>query len=100
VARSRSVQRHRVAAGKILPGLAPGTPGADPAAITGPERSALVSALQTLAPRQREALILMYYADLPDARIASAMRISKGAVKSHTAQAMSSLRAELRTTDR
>jgi RNA polymerase sigma-70 factor (sigma-E family) len=100
VTRSRSALRHRVAAGKILPGLAPGTPGSDPAAITEPEHSAVVSALQALAPRQREALILMYYAELPDAQIASAMRISKGAVTSHTAQAMSSLRAELRAADR
>ena len=89
-----------MAAGKILPALAPGTSGASPAALTELERSALVSALQTLAPRQREALILTYYAGLPAAQIASAMRVSQGAVNSHTAQAMSSLRAELRTTNR
>jgi RNA polymerase sigma-70 factor (sigma-E family) len=96
VARSRSARRHRVAAGTTLPAL---TPGASPAALTEPERSVLVSALQTLTPRQREVLVLMYYAALPQAQIASAMRISKGAVKSHTTQAISSLRAELRTTD-
>jgi RNA polymerase sigma-70 factor (sigma-E family) len=100
VTRSRSALRHRAAAGKILPALAPGTSGASPAALTELERSALVSALQTLAPRQREALILTYYAGLPAAQIASAMRVSQGAVNSHTAQAMSSLRAELRTTNR
>jgi DNA-directed RNA polymerase specialized sigma24 family protein len=38
----------------------------------------------------------MYYAGLPEAQIAAAMRISHGAVKNHTTQAMSSLRAELR----
>ena len=100
VTRSRSALRHRAAAGKILPALAPGTSGASPAALTELERSVLVSALQTLAPRQREVLILAYYADLPDARIASAIRISKGAVKSHTTQAMSSLYAELRAANR
>jgi RNA polymerase sigma-70 factor (sigma-E family) len=100
VTRSRSARRHRVAAGKILPALTPGIPGASPAGLTELERSALVLALQTLAPRQREALVLTYYARLPEAQIASAMRISKGAVKSHTTQAMSSLRAELRTTSR
>ena len=42
----------------------------------------------------------MYYADLPDAQIASAMKISKDTVKSHAVQAISSLCAELRRTDR
>jgi RNA polymerase sigma factor (sigma-70 family) len=96
VTRSRSALRHRMAAGKILPALAPGTP----AALTELERSALVFVLRALAPRQREALVLMYYAGLPKAQIASAMRISQSAVKSHTTQAMSSLRAELRTANR
>jgi RNA polymerase sigma-70 factor (sigma-E family) len=100
VTRSRSALRHRLAAGKILPALVPATSGASPAALTELERSALVLALQTLPPRQREALVLTYYAGLPDAQIASAMRVSPGAVNSHTAQAMSSLRAELRTTNR
>jgi len=98
VTRSRSALRHRMTADKILPTLVPGTPGASPPALTELERSALVLALRTLAPRQREAVVLMYYAGLPDAQIASAMRISQGAVKIHTNQAMSSLGAELRTT--
>jgi RNA polymerase sigma-70 factor (sigma-E family) len=100
VTRSRSALRHRLAAGKILPAFQPCTPSASPAALTEPERSALVFALRTLAPRQREALVLMYYAGLPEAQIASAMRISKAAVKNHTTQAMSSLRAELHTANR
>jgi RNA polymerase sigma-70 factor (sigma-E family) len=100
VTRSHSALRHRAATGTILPVVAPGTARASPAELTELERSALISALQTLTPRQREALVLTYYADLPEAQIASAMRISKGAVKSETTRAMSSLRAELRTTNR
>ena len=100
VTRSRSALRHRMVARKTLPALAPGAPGASPAAITELGYSALASALWTLAPRQREVLVLMYYADLPDAQIASAMKISKDTVKSHAVQAISSLRAELRRTDR
>jgi RNA polymerase sigma factor (sigma-70 family) len=100
VARCRSALRHRVAAGKIQPALTPWAPGASSAAFTELERSALVFVLRTLAPRQRETLVLMYYAGLPEAQIASAMRISKAAVKSHTTQAMSSLHAELRTANR
>ena len=76
----------------------PGTSGSE--ATTELERSALVSALWSLAPRQREVLVLLYYADLPEAQIASAMGISQGAVKSHAARAMSLLPAELRRTSR
>jgi DNA-directed RNA polymerase specialized sigma24 family protein len=64
------------------------------------EHSAILSALATLAPRQREVLVLQYYSDLTEAQTASAMRVSKRALKRHSAHAMSSLRAELRGTDR
>jgi len=100
VALSRSVLRHRTITGKIPTELAPGMPAADPGAVTELEHSAIVSALRSLALRQREVLVLQYYSDLTQAQTASAMRISKRAVKSHTAQAMSSLRAELHRTDR
>jgi RNA polymerase sigma factor (sigma-70 family) len=54
-----------------------------------------VPALWTLPARQREVVVLRYFADLPETQIASATGISEDAVRSHTAQAMSSLRAEL-----
>ena len=99
VALSRSVLRHRTVASKIPTELAPGIPAADRVAVTQPDHSAIVAALRTLAPRQREVLVLQHYSDLTEAQTASAMRISKRAVKRHTAHAMSSLRAELRRTD-
>lgn len=58
--------------------------------------SAVVSALRALPVRQREVLVLRYFADLPEAEIASATGISRAAVRSHAARAMSSLHAELR----
>ena len=51
--------------------------------------------LSDLPARQREAIVLRYYADLSEADIAAAMRITRGAVKSHTARAMASLKAAL-----
>jgi RNA polymerase sigma factor (sigma-70 family) len=48
-----------------------------------------------LSPRQREAVVLRYYADLSESQVAAAMGISTGAVKAHTARAMGSLRAVL-----
>ena len=70
-------------------------PGGEQEDIRKLERSALISALRTLPARQREVLVLRYYGDLSEAQIASAMGISRGAVKSHAARAMSSLRAVL-----
>ena len=58
--------------------------------------SAVVSALWALPVHQREVLVLLYFADLPEAEIASATGISRAAVRSHAAQAMSSLHAKLR----
>jgi RNA polymerase sigma-70 factor (sigma-E family) len=95
VNRSRSVRRHRMAAGKIAPKPAPDMPGAEQEVITRLERSSLVSALRALPPRQREALVLRYYAGLSEAQVAAAMGISKGALKSHAARAVASLRAAL-----
>lgn len=68
-------------------------------AIAQLERSAFISALQGLPIRQREALVLHYYADLSEAQIAKMMGISRGAVRSHTARGMSALRAVLQRRD-
>ena len=45
--------------------------------------------------RQREVLVLRYYADLSEAQIAEAMGISTGAVKSHASRGMGALRERL-----
>jgi RNA polymerase sigma-70 factor (sigma-E family) len=95
VNRSRSVLRHRAVVDRNAPGVLPDMPSAEQGAIALLERSAVVAALRALPPRQRQALVLRYYGDLSEAQIASAMGISKGAVKSHTARAMSSMRAVL-----
>jgi len=94
VNRSRSVLRHHVVADKTAPKLAPDLPAAQHT-LTLLERSAVISALWALPPKQREVLVLRYYAGLTDAQIASATGISIGAVKSHTARGVSSLRAVL-----
>ena len=95
VNRSRSVLRHRIVADRNMPKPAPDMPGGEQEYISQLERSALISALRALPARQREALVLRYYGDLSEAQIAATMGISTGAVRSHTARAMSSLRAEL-----
>jgi DNA-directed RNA polymerase specialized sigma24 family protein len=67
----------------------------EPAAGTGEPVSAVVSALRALSPRQREVVVLQYFADLSEAEIAAATGMSMAAVRDHAAQAMSSLQAEL-----
>jgi RNA polymerase sigma-70 factor (sigma-E family) len=95
VNRSRSVLRHRMVVDRNAPKPLPDIPSAEHGAIVLLERSAVVAALRTLHPRQREALVLRYYGDMTEAQIASIMGISRGAVKSHTARAMSALRSIL-----
>jgi RNA polymerase sigma factor (sigma-70 family) len=89
--RSRSVLRHRRVVDRNVPRQPPG-PSAEEGAIQLFERSAVVAALRRLSPRQRQALVLRYYAELSEAQIASAMGISRGAVKSHISRAMAALR--------
>jgi len=95
VNRSRSVLRHRAVVDKYAPKPAPDAPSAEQGAITLLERSAVIAALRALPARQREALVLRYYADLSEAQIASAMGISRGAVKTHTVRGTSALRTAL-----
>lgn len=95
VNRSRSVLRHRIVVDKNTPKPPPDMPSAEHGAIIQLERSAVVTALRSLPERQREALVLRYYGDMSEAQIASMMGISRGAVKSHTARAMSALRTVL-----
>ncbi len=89
---ARSVLRHRAVAEKHAPALALHTAGADQAALALVEGSAVVAALRLLPARQREALVLRFYADFAEADVAKAMGISRGAVKSHTARGVAALR--------
>ena len=67
----------------------------EPGSGTGEPGSAVMSALRALSPRQREVVVLRYFADLSEAEIAAATGMSMAAVRDHAAQAMSSLQAEL-----
>lgn len=95
VNRSRSVLRHRLVADRNAPRPPPDMPSAEHGALALLERSQVLDALRGLPLRQREAVVLRYYLDLPEAQIAATMGISKGAVKSHTARAIQSLRVTL-----
>ena len=91
--RSRSLLRHRIAAGR--PAAEPYPPGARHGAIAPFERPAVIAALRRLPPRQQEALVLRFYLELPEEEVAAAMKISRGAVQSLTARGTAALRAVL-----
>jgi RNA polymerase sigma-70 factor (sigma-E family) len=95
VNRSRSVLRRRTVADKNAPQHVPDEPSAEAGAITMLERSAVINALRGLPVRQREALVLRYYAGLSEAEIAQAMGISKGAVKTHASRGIHALKSVL-----
>jgi RNA polymerase sigma-70 factor (sigma-E family) len=95
VNRSRSVLRHHKVIGRNPANLAPGMPSAEREAPPLPELT-VVRALQALPPQQREALVLTYYGNLTQAQAASAMGISRSAVRGHAARAIEALRPRLR----
>jgi RNA polymerase sigma-70 factor (sigma-E family) len=74
----------------------PNAASAEADALRGEEQRATVAALRRLPPRQREALVLRYFADLPEHETAEAMGVSRGTVKSTTARALASLGRLLR----
>jgi DNA-directed RNA polymerase specialized sigma24 family protein len=54
--------------------------------------AAVLAALRRLPGRQREALVLRYYADLPEAAAADAMGVTRAAFRGHAARGMTALR--------
>jgi len=110
VRRSRSRRAARRCPGAARPGRGSARPGRGawrPDAPTGGQRAistqpapglaaaGLAAALRALPARQREALVLRYYADMPDSQIATAMGINARAVSSYVARGISSLRVPL-----
>jgi RNA polymerase sigma-70 factor (sigma-E family) len=59
------------------------------------DRMLLRQTLAKLPRRQREAVLLRYFADLSESDVAAAMDISQGAVKSHLHRALASLAKHL-----
>ncbi|MGH8866804.1 MAG: SigE family RNA polymerase sigma factor [Actinomycetes bacterium] len=95
VNRARSALRHRGVTQKYAPAPMPDAPSAEHGALGLLEQQQVAAALRTLPTRQREVLVLRYYADLSEADIAEAMGISRGAVKSHASRGMAALRTSM-----
>ena len=77
VNRSRSVLRRQAITGGGSPGALPDPPAAEGGVPGLLERSAVWAALRGLPGRQREVIVLRYYAGLPEDQIAAAMGITR-----------------------
>jgi RNA polymerase sigma-70 factor (sigma-E family) len=85
---SRSVLRRRRTARDYVPPHQVNARSAESLAMLSAEHQAVVDALGTLPPRQREVLVLCYYGGMSEAEIADATGISRGTVKSTASRAM------------
>jgi RNA polymerase sigma-70 factor (sigma-E family) len=94
---SRSVlRRRRTARAYVWPdGERLSADSADAGLLVGEEHRAVLSALQRLPSRQREVIVLRYWAELTEAEIAATLGISVGAVKSTASRGRDAIAAQL-----
>lgn len=72
---------------------------AETGALAADEHQRMMAAVRQLPARQREALALKFYLDLPEAEIAAAMGISAGSVKTHVHRGLAALHAAFETAE-
>ncbi len=68
---------------------------AEVSAARGARASAVSTGLERLPRRQRECVVLRFYADLTVAEVARSLGVAEGSVKSHLHRAMATLAIEL-----
>jgi len=97
----RLVHRRAAIARKYGPRLAgqPEPSGLDAMAAVD-DAGEVMAALQPLPRRQREVIVLRYYADLDIAEIAATLRITPGAVRTTISRALAALAQSVGRTDR
>jgi RNA polymerase sigma-70 factor (sigma-E family) len=96
----RSVHRRSAVARKHAPRLAGPVLHSPDAAAALAEHGELLAALRSLSRRQREVLVLRFYADLDAAEIAATLRISASTVRSTTSRGLAELARILGRADR
>lgn len=87
----RRLRVRELLTGSVPEVFAPGGGVGDPASA---ERLDVVRALMALPLRQRTAVVLRYWADLPEGEVAAVMGCSVGAVRSQAHRGLERLRAE------
>lgn len=69
----------------------PESPSAETSVLVGEQRREVQNLLAALPMRQRQVILLRYYADMSEREIADVLAISRGSVKRHASRALASL---------
>ncbi|MGE7436493.1 MULTISPECIES: SigE family RNA polymerase sigma factor [Kitasatospora] len=96
---SRSTLRRRILGLRLLPKPMPDMASAEEGAYDALERDQLKTALRGLQRRQREVLVLRYYADMTEAQVADVLGISLGSVKAYGSRGLAALRVLMEAED-
>jgi len=96
VNRARSVQRRRKLEREYAVVDTMDVEPAETTALLPMEHREVMEAVQALPTRQREVLLLRYWADLTETEIARTLGVTRGTVKSTASRGMRSVTAALR----
>jgi len=88
---ARSRWRRRLVARRYAPMPAPEPAGPEERALVELRRAEVIGALRRLPRREKEAVVLRYYADLSEAQAAETLGISIGSVKAYTSRGLAAL---------
>ncbi|MCX5377495.1 SigE family RNA polymerase sigma factor [Streptomyces sp. NBC_00091] len=92
---SRSALRRRILGLKLLSKPMPDMASAEEGAYDRLERDDLIKAMRGLQRRQREVLVLRYFADMTEVQVAETLGISLGSVKAYGSRGIAALRVAM-----
>ncbi|MFD3538822.1 SigE family RNA polymerase sigma factor [Streptomyces sp. NPDC058662] len=92
---SRSALRRRILGLKLLSKPMPDMASAEEGAYDQLERDDLIKAMRGIQRRQREVLVLRYFADMTEAQVAETLGISLGSVKAYGSRGIAALRVAM-----
>jgi RNA polymerase sigma-70 factor (sigma-E family) len=92
---SRSTLRRRIMGLRLLQKPMPDMASAEEGAYDALERDQLLHAMRGLQRRQREVLVLRYFADMTEAQVADSLGISVGSVKAYGSRGLAALRLSM-----
>ncbi|MFI5637256.1 SigE family RNA polymerase sigma factor [Streptomyces goshikiensis] len=92
---SRSALRRRILGLKLLSKPMPDMASAEEGAYDQLERDDLIKAMRGLQRRQREVLVLRYFADMTESQVAETLGVSLGSVKAYGSRGIAALRVAM-----
>ncbi|WP_432108444.1 SigE family RNA polymerase sigma factor [Streptomyces sp. AA1529] len=92
---SRSALRRRILGLKLLSKPMPDMASAEEGAYEQLERDQLIKSMRGLQRRQREVLVLRYFADMTEAQVAEVLGLSLGSVKAYGSRGIAALRTAM-----